>query len=192
MRIAARGVKPCNRIEEKYFEWLVGLICDGGYGGRGSWFRLLRLLHETEFAYSNPMDENRAADGCDLRRRFDYEEEMCCFEEFRFMPCTVLEMMVALAVRCEEHIMANPEKGNRTGKWFFDMVYSLGLIEMDDDHFDRFFCQGIVSRFLRHEYARDGHGGLFTLKYRDVDMRQVEIWYQAMWYLNEVIYEEGV
>lgn len=192
MRINARGVKLCNRTEERYFEWLVNLVCGAGYGMQVSWFRLLKLLHETDFIYSNPMDENRAVDGYELRRRFAYEEEASCLDGFYCMPCTVLEMMVALAVRCEEHIMANPDKGDRTGKWFFGMIYSLGLIGMSDDTFDEFFCQGVVSRFLRREYARNGRGGLFTLKYRNADMRQVEIWYQAMWYLNEVIHEEGV
>lgn len=42
-------------------------------------------------------------------------------------PCSVLEMIIALAIRLEEHIMDDPDIGNRTGQWFWDMIVSLGL-----------------------------------------------------------------
>lgn len=38
-----------------------------------------------------------------------------------------LEMIIALAIRLEEHIMDDPDIGNRTGQWFWDMIVSLGL-----------------------------------------------------------------
>ena len=33
--------------------------------------------------------------------------------------------------------MDNPDDGNRTGKWFFDMIRSLGLMDMDDRRFHK-------------------------------------------------------
>lgn len=66
---------------------------------------------------------------------------------------------VALAARCEEHIMDDPESGNRTGKWFFDMILSLGLIDMYDNRFDAIYTRAVVSSFLRREYAANGCGG---------------------------------
>lgn len=108
-------------------------------------------------------------------------------DELNDRPCSVLEMMVALSARCEEHIMDDPDSGNRTGKWFFDMILSLGLINMQDERFDALYARAAISRFLRREHAANGCGGLFTLRYHSADMRRVEIWYQAMWYLDEVI-----
>ena len=92
-------------------------------------------------------------------------------------------MMVALCLRCEEQIMCNEEDGNRTGEWFNGMMNSLGLIEIvyEKEAYD------ILSRFANHAYEPDGKGGLFTIKNCDKDMRTAEIWYQAMWYLDEVL-----
>lgn len=191
MQRIGREVKRDNQIQRQYLDWMTQLVCKDGYGGRVSWVCLFRLLHKTEFTYILPMDENRAIDGCDLRYRFAYEcghSSQEIREELDNRPCSVLEMMVALANRCEEHIMDDPESGNRTGKWFFEMIRSLGLIDMHDDRFDSVYVQTVISCFLRREYASSGCGGLFTLQYRDTDLRRVEIWYQAMWYLDEVIY----
>ena len=101
--------------------------------------------------------------------------------------CSVLEMMVALSIRCEEHIMDNPDIGDRTGKWFLDMIVNLGLEKMTDDRFDKRYVEKILHRFMNREYERNGDGGLFTVHHNRIDMRSVEIWYQAMWYFDEVL-----
>ena len=51
-------------------------------------------------------------------------------------PCSVLEMMIALSMRCEEQIMDDPDIGNRTGQWFWDMIDNLGLGEHERLKFD--------------------------------------------------------
>lgn len=192
------GVRPrgeIDRIQDEYFEWMIRLVCDGKYSRRLSWRKLFRLLHETEFVYILEMDGNRADDGTDLRYRFAYENGIDD-EEIRDSlddrPCSMLEMMVALAQRCEEHIMDDPESGDRTGKWFFEMIESLGLLGMDDDHFDKLVAADILTRFMRREYRPDGRGGLFTISSDHRDMRSAEIWYQMMWYLNETIYRREI
>lgn len=91
--------------------------------------------------------------------------------------------MVALCLRCEEQIMYNEEDGNRTGEWFDEMLNSLGI----SDEANERNVYDILSRFIRHDYAPDGHGGLFTLPHCRHDMRNAEIWYQAMWYFDEVL-----
>ncbi len=178
-------------ILNEYFEWMIKLVCDGKYSKRLSWRKLFRLLHETEFIYILEMDENRADDGIDLRYRFAYESgynEHIIEDAMRNRPCSLLEMMVALSQRCEEHITNDPDSGNRTGKWFFEMIESLGLMDMDDEHFDKVIAADILTCFMRREYQSDGCGGLFTISDDGHDMRSAEIWYQMMWYLNENIY----
>ena len=36
-------------------------------------------------------------------------------------PCSVLEMILALAIRCEDTIMANVRYGDRTTQWFWSI-----------------------------------------------------------------------
>lgn len=177
-----------HEMKETYFQWMIHLVCENGYGRRRSHLKLFFLLHETEFIYTMDMDANRADDGMDLRYRFAYECGMKAEEVREYLddrPCSIFEMMVALAQRCEEQIMDNPDDGNRTGKWFFDMLKSLGLTMMDDSRFDRLTTMDILIRFMRRDYEESGQGGLFTLRYPKFDMRNIEIWYQMMAYLEE-------
>lgn len=194
MAIRVKGVRPegnRDRILNEYFEWMIRLVCDGKYSRGLSWRQLFRLLHETEFIYILEMDGNRADDGIDLRYRFAFDSgynERTIDEVMSGEPCSILEMMVALAQRCEEHITDDPDSGNRTGRWFFEMIESLGLLDMDDGHFEKVIAADILDRFMRREYRSDGRGGLFTISDSEHDMREAEIWYQMMWYLNENIY----
>lgn len=186
-----RADKNRDRILNEYFDWMNRIVCGGSYSRNLSWKRLFRLLHETEFIYILELDGNRADDGTDLRYRFAFENgysEKEINDAMNDRPCSILEMMVALAQRCEEHITGDPDSGDRTGKWFFEMIESLGLLDMDDDHFDKIIAYDILSRFMRREYRSDGRGGLFTVSDSAYDMRTDEIWYQMMHYLNENVY----
>lgn len=98
----------------------------------------------------------------------------------------MLEMMIALALRCEETIMDNPQKGNRTKQWFWQMVASLGLSSMTDDNYDRRHVRLVLNQFMRNDYEPDGHGGLFTIYGSKDDLRNVEIWVQLLWYLDTI------
>ena len=117
-----------DRIINEYFEWLFSLVCGEEYSKQFSYRKLLTRLHDTEFRYSIPRDRNRADDGIDLRSRFTWTKyrnyELLCFLDG---PCSVLEMMIALAIRCEENIMDDPNIGDRTAQWFWGMVVNLGL-----------------------------------------------------------------
>lgn len=177
-------------LKEAYFQWMCQLVCARRKSKVLSYQKLLRHLHETDFRYSFPMDGNRADDGIDLRYRFSDEDAIHGAMVAKYLddkPCSVLEMMVALAVRCEEHIMDDPDVGDRTGKWFWGMISSLGLDGMTDSHFNPARVDDILARFLDRQYERDGEGGLFTIPYCDQDLRTIEIWYQMCWYLDDCI-----
>jgi hypothetical protein len=148
-------------------------------------------LHSVDFRYSIPNDSNRAEDGVSLRYRFalslGYEDDPELIMDDLEGPCSVLEMMVALAVHCEENIMDDPSKGNRTSQWFWAMIVNLDLGYMSDDRFNKRRVVDAVDILLDRRYEPDGRGGLFTVRDADRDLRYVEIWHQLCWYLNDIM-----
>lgn len=179
-----------NELKHAYFDWMCQLVYDDRYLKRLSYRKLLTRLNEIDFNWVIPMDADRAADGTDLRYRFGYENSYegpviaNCLDD---RPCSVLEMMIALAVRCEEHIMENTDEGDRTGQWFWNMIVSLGLGTMTDDRYDERFVDMAIDQFMYRKYASNGEGSLFTVHDPNRDMRSINIWYQMCLYLDEII-----
>lgn len=177
-------------IANDYFEWLVEYVYKNRRMRPAPYMKLFTRLHEREFYFSIPMDDNRAADGESLRYRYaifnGYEESYKTIVRYLDGPCSILEMMVALALRCEETIMDDPKYGDRTEQWFWTMITSLGLGRMIDTRFDIAYVDEKLDTFLNHEYEPDGHGGLFTVRNCDRDLRTMEIWQQLNYYLNSI------
>lgn len=173
-----------NTYKGEYFEWLYE------YGTRGmvstyiSYRKLFELLHSIKFDYYLLDDSNRYADGISLRRKFENAEGFEGFYELCDEPCSVLEMMLALAIRCEDTIMSNHEYGDRTRQWLWGMILNLGIGRMTDDVFDKRRVETCVYRFMEHDYDYDGKGGLFLVRNPDRDMRDLDIWTQMCWYLD--------
>lgn len=172
-----------DKVNNEYFAWLYELVCGDMDVIQLSYTKLMTHLHNTEFVYLIPKDYNRADDGIELRRRFEMNHGYS--PNFRG-PCTVLEMMVALAVRCEETIMDDPRMGDRTRQWFWEMVANLGLNGMTDARYDESYVEDVLTRFLERDYEPDGTGGLFTVRNCKYDLRDVEIWFQLCWYLDNI------
>lgn len=179
-----------DELNRRYFDWLCRFVSDNRYAMIAQYRSLLRYLHGREFTYLIDLDGNRAADGEDLRYRFGSENGYSDSAIATYLdnkPCSILEMMIALAIRCEDHIMEDDSLGNRTGEWFWSMIESLGLKTMTDVRFTNRTADIIIDRFLNREYERDGHGGLFTVRNCRRDMRSIEIWYQMCMYLENII-----
>lgn len=176
-----------DEVINEYFDWLSGIVSKPKVSKRLSYRKLLVFLHNTEFRYTIDMDENRAEDGKDLRYRYARESGWPDVPDCLEGPCSVLEMMIALAIRCEEWIMDNTEYGNRTDQWFWGMVTSLGLGSMNDERFDKVCVGDIIERFLDREYKPNGKGGLFTINDCEDDLRDIEIWIQLCWYLDKFV-----
>lgn len=182
-----------QEVREDYFEWLYNCVCKGRSHDKVSYKRLFKYLHELEFVYFIQNDENRAKDGADLRYRFatlEFDERYVndivyiLDEEFGEDSCSVLEMMVALAIRCEETIMDDPKYGDRTGQWFWSMISNLGIGNMTDEVFHKEQVSEIIDAFIHRDYCSDGKGGLFYIRGCTDDLRDVEIWTQLCWYLD--------
>lgn len=175
-----------RQVKDEYFSWLYDLV----NVGPDSYELLFAHLHKTTFRYLIPKDHNRAEDGEALRYRFALRRypglSPNIIIDILDGPCSVLEMMIALAIRCEEDIMDDPNIGDRTGQWFWGMVINLGLGSMRDARYDDQVVDYVLDCFMDREYDYDGKGGLFTVRKPERDMRGVEIWHQLCWYLDEI------
>ncbi len=177
-----------QRIAEAYYQWMTKMMTEESLAKTISYEKVFRRLHGTEFTCDKvPEDENRAEDGVYLRYRFiidnDYDTKDL---DYMDGPCSILELMVALAIRCEENIMSDPRYGDRTEQWFWYMMVSLGLGGMSDDIYDEEKVSTIITKFLNREYEPNGKGSLFLVKRHKRDFRNIEIWNQLYEYLNTI------
>lgn len=180
-----------SNTEQQYLEWLMNGMCRDRFPDTISYQKLFRLLLTTEFKPLIPKDQNRVSDALELREGFieDWRHILKPdgLRHLKYMPCTILEVMVALATRMENSIMTNPKYGDRTSQWFWMMVSSLGLNGMYDERFDERTAVDILRHFVRREYEPNGVGGLFTIRNTDKDLREVEIWVQMLWFLDTLV-----
>ena len=182
-----------DQIRSEYFDWLYDFVCTSKNFPGVSYRKLFSLLHDIEFIYILSNDENRYDDGIELRRRFSLEKlGYTVYDKDGYdyildildSPCSVLEMLIALSLRCEEEIMDDPRYGSRLKQWFWGMIKTLGLQTMTDDNFDESFVERKIFIFLNRQYDSDGSGGLFYIPNSNEDMRELSIWAQLNRYLN--------
>lgn len=175
-----------HEIIDEYFEWLCSIVCQHRDSKYISFDRLLWRLYTIEFRYIHPMDQNRAIDGTSLRWRFARDAGYPDVPDVLEEPCSVLEMMVALAVRCEVTLMDDPAYGDRTGQWFWTMIINLGLGSVTDAVYDERYVDDVIETFLNLEYEPDGKGGLFRIRNCGYDLRDHEIWFQLNCYIKSI------
>lgn len=173
-----------DEIMNDYFAWMYNLVCGDRFPKKVSFKKLLSYLHSREFVYCFAMDENRAEDGIDLRYRFALDYSIVEHaDDYLKGPCSVLEMIIALAFKMEE-TMENPCMGDRMPQWFWNMIVNLGLGSMNDERYDEDYVRRVIMIFLNRNYEPNGKGGLFTIRGCREDLRDVEIWSQMCWYLD--------
>lgn len=179
-------------IVSRYLTWIIDIIYENQEkeeAREGTYRDLIDLLYNIDFYYLMDLDGDRADDGCDLRYRFGDEthiDHRIIANHLDRSGCSVLEMMIALALRCEESIMYDYDEGRCAGRWFWRMIDSLGLSEMTDDNFDESYIRDAIDKFLNRDYDRDGYGGLFAIEGYDGDLRKMTIWSQMSKYLTYV------
>lgn len=200
---------PCwdDITRDKYFKWLCELV--GVYQGEsnGYWY-LMQILQNKEFVWFVPNDDNRVEDG--LALRYDFME--CYYDIYELGqsltdPCSVLEMLVALAIRMDDSIV-KPGEDTKVSDRFFEIIDNLGLTPFSDDRYeglgdpnnpnymyalenisdDIVVMNDILDTFIERRYNKDGNGGLFPLINPKYDQRTTEIWYQMSEYLMENYY----
>lgn len=167
----------CDWLAHKIFRFTHEIVC---------YACLLDALNGIEYTYSVEMDANRYVDGLELKKTFCWEIGISQKNAVLLGDkCSVLEMMVALAVRCEVSIMSDPSVGDRTWLWFQSMLESLKLSNQDNDRFDIQYVEERLNIMLNRLYDEKGNGALFHVINPVYDMRRADVWSQMNWFLSE-------
>lgn len=170
-------------IDELYFKWLycqVGSVLEKNPSR--SYFKLLGLLHEKDFVWIVPHDDNRAEDGRGLRREFlEYEDIHSPDPVWMRYPCSMLELLIGLSRRLNFLTDAEPRV------WFWQLMENLGLDKYNDNTLvPDVEIDKVLENVIWRTYDRKGRGGLFPLRRPHEDQRDVELWDQMHAYLLEM------
>lgn len=145
---------------------------------------LMTELHNSPFEFSVDHDENRAEEGLELRDEFLSEYGLLSVIDFKMEECSVLEMLVALAIRIDNEYTGEPGEPHPE-IIFWEMVSNLGLDKCTDRRFRKDFVYKVLSIWIKREFERNGVGSIFPLKHSRRDQRDIEIWAQMNEYLTE-------
>ena len=143
--------------------------------------RLFSELQSIPFVAVMPRDNDRIGDAELQRMEFMNEAGISLPVDISSGP-SVLEVLVALARKLDD-LIGYPESSPE--RWFWYMLSSIGLVGYEDHGFVKEAVDEMVRRFLNREYAPDGKGGCCYFPCGK-DLREVDIWYQWMWFLNSL------
>jgi hypothetical protein len=165
-----------KKIDYEYFEWLVSQIETPP--NKKTYNELFSRMHNLEFVWLVPNDDNRVQDGLDLRPEFLNGKN----RKIDLPWVTILEVLVAVSRRLAFTAGGEPEP------WAWRLIKNLHLNKMSDplttDKLNR--IDDILYNFVWRQYKRNGEGGLFPLKYTLDDQTKIEIWYQMNAYVIEM------
>ena len=170
-------------MDEKYFNWLYEKIRPESKN-LFQYTKVCALAHRIIFDWTVPNDDNRAAEGKELR--YEFMEELGIHpppdKEWMGIDSSIFEMMVALSRRCDFIVEIGMDG------WFDIFMTNLELEHYKDELYtpsDQARIMRMLNKFNERRYKPDGKYGLFPLKNPKKDQREVELWYQMSAYMAE-------
>ncbi len=164
-----------GELDTTYFDYLESQI--GMRRNSGSYRDLLNILFAKDFVWLVPNDDNRIADGLDIRA--EWFDTIVVIGEDR---CSFLEVLIGLSRR-----MAFITDESAEG-WSWQLIINLGLDKMRDDlsTYKTRKANDILDTAIWRNYSPDGSGGFFPLLRPKNDQRETELWYQMNAYIEEI------
>ncbi len=175
-----------NHLTEIYIRWLELQFQDMTPGQ--SYWDLLNIMYMKEFIWLIPNDDNRVADGRELRIEFCHAQNIRPDYWANSEPISFLEVLLGLSRRLAFTV------GDSSEKWAWQLVVNLGLGNM----FDHVSIQkkrkviDTLDTVIWRTYRSDGVGGFFPLIRPSDDQTQVELWYQMAAYIDEMRVENNI
>lgn len=170
-------------LDELYFTWLYSQVGDSNITNPNrTYWGMTKQLFTKEFIWFVPNDDNRIADGKDLRYEFVEQSELEDVD-LRWMKqgCSMLELLIGLSRR-----LAFEAEGEARD-WFWHMLKNLELDIYNDRRQPSSVNQidEILDRVIWRTYGINGEGGIFPLRYARDNQRKIELWYQMSSYVQE-------
>lgn len=164
-----------KQVDYEYYQWLISEIA---IPGNKSYNDMFERMHNLEFVWIVPNDDNRVQDGLDLRVQFQNEVR----DKVNLDGVTILEVLVALSRRVAF------TGGGDAPTWAWKLIKNLGLHKASDPliGLKATRVEEILYDLVWRTYDRNGRGGFFPLKHSLEDQTKVEIWYQMNAYVNEM------
>lgn len=172
-----------NYSRDYYLDWLIDMV-----KGESYYTSLLTVLYRIPFnAPAESVDYNRRLQGLRLRDRFRMDSK------HRYpmptKPCTFFEMILGLALEMDDKILYEHRFGDRYLDWFWYIITNIGFSKFTDGEWDEkkeHIVRDTVRRILHRDYSENGEGGLFPVyNHPEADMREIDIWRQAFWWIDE-------
>ena len=171
-------------LDELYLRWLYSQVGDPRIKNpRRTYWTVLRQLFHKEFVWLIPNDDNRVADGKELRYEFVNDKKIQDVPlDWVHQGVSMLELLVGLSRRLAFEAEGEPRD------WFWELMGNLGLRYYNDADYELTSPEEIdekLERVIYRTYHPSGHGGLFPLENTTKDQRYVELWYQLSEYVLE-------
>lgn len=164
-----------TQIDYDYYEWLTSQIAIPN--GR-TYEELFERMHNLEFVWIVPHDNNRLQDALDLRVQYMNEFP----GRLAGGSATFLEVLIALSRRTAF------TAGGEAEDWAWKLLKNLRLTKAYDPWTAQKArsTEEILETVIWRTYHHSGKGGFFPLKDPFEDQTKVEIWYQMNAYVNEM------
>lgn len=183
-------------LYKDYFDWVYNFEMD--YTDQE--YIVLDELNRIQYVttYKAPLDVDRVTDARDLRERFLDEKGYPSYFKEKFfddMMVTVLEVMVAFAIRIDRDVMGDPDYPDLTAPlWFWTMVKNVNfrLEDCPEESKLRFSVDYKMDQIMDQKYSYYGDGGFFRVENPKRDMRKTDIWMQMQWYMSEKFGENDI
>lgn len=163
-----------KKINYDYYEWLVSQV---EIPNGKTYNDIFEIMHNTEFVWTVPNDDNRVQDGIDLRHEFAGDR----VSDIALGGATFLEVLIGLSRR------AAFTGGGEAPQWAWQLMKNLQLKKKADPLSPHVAqrVKDILDSVIWRTYKPDGFGGFFPLRRPSDDQTKVEIWYQLNAYVIE-------
>jgi hypothetical protein len=164
-----------NGIDYDYFMWLISQVATPP--NSKTYNELFMRMHDLEFVWMVPNDDNRVKDGLELRAEFLDGAR----GRLKLEGVSILEVLVSLSRRVA--FLA----GGESDLWAWRLIKNLGLNRAADPITEAQVnrIENTLEGLVWRTYQPDGRGGFFPLKHPAKDQTKIEIWFQMNAYVIE-------